>query len=263
VSQLSESDRAEVLALLEQHHGIGARNNQGAGWLTQRLEAAIAERDATRQLGGAQVVALLRADRSELAVLADALRVGETCLYRDAPQWDALRAHLERAEPTRVRGLSVGCSTGEEAWTLALVIDAACPNRSWRVVGVDRSEPALGVAREGAYPTESARHLPEPLQRRYLTPVPGGFRVSETLRQKVSFVMRDVTTGLPAGSYEVIVCKNVLIYFGEKARAKLVDHLMRALVPGGVLLVARSEVPRLRALGHEGRPAGGGVTFFG
>jgi chemotaxis protein methyltransferase CheR len=263
VSSLSEPQLAEVLVLLERHHGVGARGAGSAGWLRQRIEGAAAELGRSRGRNGRGVVTLLRDDPAELAALADVLRVGETCLYRDPPQWEALRAHFASQPPPRLRGLSVGCSTGEEAWTLAMILDGSSRDRSWRVVGVDRSEPAVAVARTGLYPEPSARHLPADLRQRYLLPEDEALRVAPALAERVSFQVRDATTGLPPGSYEVIVCKNVLIYFGEHAGARLVDTLMRALAPGGVLIVARSEVPRLRALGHPGRDVGNGVTFFG
>ena len=263
VIQLTESERAQILALLERRHGVGARGAGGAGWLAQRIDAAIDDIGGLRGLDGPRVVDLLRSDPSELAALADVVRVGETCLYRDPPQWNALRAHLDATPFARIRGLSVGCSTGEEAWTLAMVFDAHCRGAPWRVVGVDRSEPALAVARAGVYPASSARHTPTELQRRYLVAQEQSLRVDPALHGRVSFTLRDVTTGLPPGGYEIIVCKNVLIYFGDSAGAKLVDALMRALAPGGVLLVARSEVPRLRAMGHEARAVAQGVTFFG
>ena len=263
VIQLTASERAQLLALLEQRHGVGVRGAGSAGWLGQRIDAAIDDLGDRRGLDGPRIVDLLLADPSELAALADVLRVGETCLYRDPPQWDALRAHLDAAPPARLRGLSVGCSTGEEAWTLAMVLDAHGRGAPWRVVGVDRSEPALAVARAAVYPASSARHAPAELHRRYLVAREESLGVDPALHGRVSFALRDVTTGLPPGGYEIIVCKNLLIYFGHEAGTRLVDALMRALAPEGVLLVARSEVPRLRAMGHEGRTVAPGVTFFG
>jgi chemotaxis protein methyltransferase CheR len=87
--------------------------------------------------------------------------------------------------------------------------------------------------------------------------------VEARLRKKVSFVTRDVMNGLPPGQYELIICKNMLIYFGEQARAKVIESLLLALTPGGALLVARSEVPLVRALGKASRLLAPGVFVFG
>ena len=68
--------------------------------------------------------------------------------------------------------------------------------------------------------------------------------------------------GLPPGQYELIACKNMLIYFGEQARARVVESMLNALAPGGALLVARSEVPLVRALGKAWRLVAPGVFVF-
>ena len=87
-------------------------------------------------------------------------------------------------------------------------------------------------------------------------------KVVDSLRPRVSFVARDVMLGPPPGSYEIIVCKNVLIYFGAEAGQRAAGMLLRSLAEGGALLVARSEVPRLRAMGHQGEEIAPGVTVF-
>jgi chemotaxis methyl-accepting protein methylase len=83
------------------------------------------------------------------------------------------------------------------------------------------------------------------------------------LRARVSFVTRDVMNGLPPGQHEVVVCKNMLIYFGEQARGRVVDGLLHALTPRAALLVARSEVPLVRALGRGSHLIAPGVFMFG
>jgi chemotaxis protein methyltransferase CheR len=162
----------------------------------------------------------------------------------------------------RVRALSVGCSTGEEAYTLGMVLDqeAHAFDEGFRVVGMDRSEAALTVARGGVYPTSSASDLPAALQSKYLDSAGrDALAVVKRLRDRVSFVTRDVMSGLPPGQYEIVVCKNMLIYFGEQSRARVVESLLRVLSPGGALLVARSEVPLVRAVRPGSRVVAPGV----
>jgi chemotaxis protein methyltransferase CheR len=271
--------QAAVLELLERHHGIGSRAERAPSWLVARLETAFDRLlDAVRPHPDAalraedvsRAIVELGRDTERLAELADLVRVGETCFFRDAPQWLALR---ERVVPRlmqreRVRALSVGCSTGEEAWTLAMLLDeAARPEQSHFVVGMDRSEAALSTAREGIYPEISARSLPAELAARYLERDKNAIgeplvRIGDELRAHVRFVRRDATGGPPPGSYELVVCKNLLIYFGEQAGARLAAELVRSLAEGGVLLVARSEVARLRALGYRAETIAAGVTLF-
>jgi chemotaxis methyl-accepting protein methylase len=248
---------SSLFELLELRHGIGTRAAWAEARLSRALDALVVETgDANRAL------ALVRADATRLCELADLLRVGETSFYRDPPQWDALRrVVLPRfAKRERLRAASVGCSTGEEAWTLAMLLDE-CAAR-YRVVGLDRSEAALATARDAAYPLESVRHVPADLAARYLLREPDRARVAPTLAPNVTFVARDAMAGLPPGSYDLVVCKNLLIYFGDDSAARVVELLRRALSDGGVLVVARSEVPRLRALGAQAEEIGPGITVF-
>jgi chemotaxis methyl-accepting protein methylase len=248
-----------LFGLLELRHGIGTR----AAWAEARLGRAL---DALVDEAGDEhrALELVRSDAARLGELADLLRVGETSFYRDPPQWNALRRgvvpHLRPRE--RLRAASVGCSTGEEAWTLAMLLDESASCLPYRVVGIDRSEAALATARAATYPLEAIRNLPADLAGRYLVREPAGARVAAALAPNVSFVARDVMTGLPPGSYDLVVCKNLLIYFGDDPAAHVVELLLRALSDGGALVVARSEVPRLRALGARAEEIGPGITVF-
>jgi two-component system CheB/CheR fusion protein len=258
-----------LLTLIEQRHGVGMRAGHLPSWVEVRLDRVL---DGLEMSAGGDLqvaVERLSQEPGRLAELAEILRVGETCFYRDPPSWDALRKVALRrwAGDERIRAVSVGCSTGEEAWTLAMLVDEACRvgtrKRDWRVVGQERSEAALATAREGLYPSSGARHLPGDLGARYLAAEGEAVRVASELGERVSFVQRDLMQGLPPGRYELVVCKNVLIYFGAEAGRRAVDLLLRGLADDGMLVVARSEVPRLRAMGHRGEEIAPGVTVFG
>jgi chemotaxis methyl-accepting protein methylase len=255
---------AAVLELLEQKHGIGRRGTSLPAWVEARLDRALDALSVDGDLGAA--LALLRADPVRLAEVADVLRVGETRFYRDPAQWEALRKAVlpQFTRRERARALSVGCSSGEEAWTLAMLLDESRGGAasSFRVVGLDRSLPALSAARDGLYAGESVRQLPPDLAARYLEKVSAGVRIRDALRPSVSFVARDAMQGPPPGRYEIAVCKNLFIYFGDDALEQVVASLLGALSDGGVLIVARSEVPRVRALGHRTREIAPQVQAF-
>lgn len=283
MSPVSDPVLAAVMALLEREHGVGPRDGRWAPWIGVRLGRAIAALAEARGCEPTAVPGLLAGDPTALAAVADALRVGETRFFRDPAQWEALRRWLRaraesvagarelhaagasRRDPATIRAVSVGCSTGEEAYTLAMVLEEACVAGSvggWSVLGIDRSAEAVAAARRGEYPGADTRVLPAELAARGLERGGTTARIGEALRRGTRFVERDVTHGLPPGVYEIVVCKNVLIYFGDAGGAQLVAALTRALAPGGLLLVARSEVPRMRALGSRPLDLGGGVTAF-
>jgi chemotaxis methyl-accepting protein methylase len=256
---------AEVLELLEARHGVGVRGRHVPAWFTARLGRALEAMQAETHSELHEVVRRLQDDAARLSELADVLRVGETCFYRDPAQWDALRTRwLPGVAGDALRAVSVGCSTGEEAWTLAMLLDDACRSsaRSYRVVGMDRSGAALESAQEAAYPSSGARALPPEWAQRYLSTSGDTVHVSAALRAKVRFVRRDLMTGMPPGSFELIVCKNVLIYFGDEAGVRALELLFHALSPGGVLVVARSEVTRVRRLGYSAAQLAPGISVF-
>jgi chemotaxis methyl-accepting protein methylase len=235
--------------------------------MEQRLARALEGLTGAAGVPEENVVDWLERDPSALGEVADFLRVGETSFFRDRVQWEALARRVLpglRGRP-RVSALSAGCATGEEAWTIAMLLDragGAKPGGGYRVVGVDRSALALATAREGVYPPEAVRHLPQQLRTRYLVDELGTARVAESLRSQVTFVVRDLMLGPPVGCYDLILCKNLLIYCGEDAGRRIVSQLFGALAEGGVLLVGRSEVARVRALGHLGEEIAPGVTVF-
>jgi chemotaxis methyl-accepting protein methylase len=247
-----------ALELVLVHHGARAPE-----WLKARLAASLADLAQVTGESRAELVARMESDPELRAELGEVLRVGETRFYRDALQWNALRkALLPRLRGARLRALSAGCSTGEEAWTLAMLLDEAAENRPLRVVGLDRSRLALTAAREGLYAAESTRELPLELAQRYLAAEDGGWRVAQALRGRTSFVPRDLLQGGPPGEFDLVVCKNVLIYLAQDAGQRVLTVLETALAEQGVLLVARSEVPRARSFGFLAEELAPGVVVL-
>ena len=251
-----------VLELLERHHGVGARGDTPPGWMSARIERALEEMAVESAEPLEAVVAGLSRDGERLSRLADVLRVGETSFYRDPAQWDALRNEVVPAlsGDETIRALSVGCSTGEEAWSLAMVLEEA--GRPYAVVGMDRSEAAVSSARDAHYGPGSARNLPTGLRELFVEDAASKIRVVPTLAPRVRFVVRDALRGPPPGRYDIVLCKNLLIYFGDAAATQIVARLVQSLAEGGVLLVARSEVPRVRGMRRPAREIAPGVVGF-
>jgi chemotaxis protein methyltransferase CheR len=270
----SRAELLKLVTLLEKRHGVGARGDELPLWLEERLRKASLVMLAARSLDMSGLVRVREHDGELSAELANALRVGETRFYRDPAQWEALRSQVvpellsARGNTQPLLALSAGCSTGEEAWTLAMLLcerprRPAAEKPRVRVVGVDRSEAALVTARAATYDQGSDRGVPRELRQRFVTNnLDGSLRLVPELLQLVTFQCRDLAQGLPPGRFAVIVCKNVLIYFGEEAQARLVGHLRRSLTEDGVLLVARSEVPIVKAFGALASEIAPGITAF-
>jgi len=193
------------------------------------------------------------------AALLDAVTVPETRMFRAAPQLAAFREQFlpglaACAGEAPLRLVSAGCATGEEAWTLAIL--AASAVRRWQVQGLDLSRPALEAASRARYhrgPPDALREVPM-VDRDTLRMLGDAFEPAPALRDHVRFDRANLLDAdIPPA--DAILCRNVLIYLTEPARAQVLARLVAALRPGGVLLLGATDQPP-PALGL--RPAGRG-----
>ena len=196
----------------------------------------------------------LRSERGELEHVINAFTINETYFYREAHQFacmsrELLPALVRGREPgSRVRILCNPCATGEEPYSVALwllenwlLVDAY----NIEIVGADVDTAALGLAKEGWYEPRSLSRLPAELVDAYFEPASGDRRrIIRDLRESVSFTSANLieTASMRAlGGFDLVFCRNVLIYFDDAARRTAAEHLYDALVPGGFLLLGHSE----------------------
>jgi chemotaxis protein methyltransferase CheR len=215
-----------------------------------------------------------------LQQILEMLVVGETHFARIPPQIAALAERvlpdlIERRRATgrrRLRVWSAGCSTGEEAWTLALLLRRLLPAaEGWdlAVLGTDLSRRALDAAERGRYWARSVALLPQVELARWFVPAEGGWQVCPELREIVTFRQHNlVADPLPvaAGSIDLVVCRNVIIYFDRPTTHRVVTSLHEALSPDGWLLLGPAEtlwqlhdgfdtMPHQDAFAYRRRPA--------
>jgi chemotaxis protein methyltransferase CheR len=189
-------------------------------------------------------------DAAELQTLIEGLTIGETYFARIPPQIRALQelvlpALLARGD-RRIRIWSAGCSTGEEVYTLALLLAKLLPagGTGWdvRIIGTDINSRALASAREGRFGARSVSLLPDEDLERYFVRDGNSWRVGEELRRFVDFRPHNLATDPPpAQRLDLILCRNVLIYFDRPKMLEVVDGMYQALSPGGWLLLGHSE----------------------
>ncbi|MBI4953571.1 MAG: hypothetical protein HY908_16220, partial [Myxococcales bacterium] len=205
---------------------------------------------------------------AERWALVESLRVGETRFFRHPKQLAELAAGpvaelaARHAEHKRVRAWSAGCATGQEAFTVAMVLCEAMPPESgWRieVFGGDISEPSLEVARRGRYPAEAAADVPPALLARHFVADGAGYRVRPELARLVRFAPCNLLAPGGPRACDLVLCRNVLIHFDVASGERAVVHLADSLAPGGYLLLGHAE--SMRRLPAEARlePLGGGL----
>lgn len=184
----------------------------------------------------------------ELQIAVDLLTTNETFFFREPKHFDFLR---EAILPTwqggqQRRVWSAASSSGEEAYTLAMLLAAHAPVDNWEIVGTDISTRVLERARSGQYAIERAARIPRPYLVDYclkgVGSQDGTFIVNRELRRKVAFVHANLKQDLSSlGQFDVVFLRNVLIYFDQPTKQQVVSRLVRQLKPGGYLFVGHSE----------------------
>lgn len=184
------------------------------------------------------------------------LTIGETSFFRNRPQFEALQKAvipelLERRANTRnLRIWSAGCATGEEPYSLAILLRETIPNiAEWHIsiLATDINTVFLERARQGIYSSWSFRDNPEDFRMRYFTQEKNRWIINPEIRSMVAFnrlnLVEPVYPSLATGTsaLDMIVCRNVTIYFDERTTCQVVQRFYHALAPGGWLIVGHSE----------------------
>lgn len=196
----------------------------------------------------------------ELQTFVDLLTTNETYFFREPQHFDYLRDSIlpARRASNPLRIWSGACSSGEEPYTIAMVLAANLPNAPWEVFASDISLAVLARAQNGIYPLERAQGIPPEYLRRYcmkgVRSQEGKLLVRPEVRQRVRFGQVNLTGPIAGiGEFDVIFLRNVMIYFDAQTKSKVVENMLPSLKPGGYFIVGHSEslngiTDRLRSL---------------
>jgi chemotaxis protein methyltransferase CheR len=197
---------------------------------------------------------LLTTNRDELNDFLDRVTINVSQLWRNPEQWDALaRIVVALGETGPLRAWSAGCSYGAEAYTLAAVSREVAPAARLEILGTDIDKRMVARAREGRFTIEDARSAPPEQLKRWFDRDADGWRAKPELRLLTRFDTGDLLNDrVQPGRFDLVLCRNVVIYFTEPVRDALHHRLVESLRPGGYLMVGSSErVAEPRALGLE------------
>jgi two-component system, chemotaxis family, CheB/CheR fusion protein len=220
------------------------------------IQRRIARRMALADVGPTETgryLALLRADKAELSQLAADLLIHVTGFFRDTAVFDhlarvALPALIAGRAPDRPLRLWVaGCSTGEEAYSLAMLcleaMEAAGFAAGLQVFASDIDPDAVATAREGGYPSDIAAAVSPERLARFFKAEDRGFRVRSELRDVIVFTVADLLSDPPFSRMDMVSCRNVLIYLEPEAQRRVIGLCGFALRKGGLLLLGAAETP--------------------
>jgi len=210
----------------------------------ERRIRSFAQRRGTESLDAYQ--AIVRADPDELNGLLDRITINVSQLFRNPEQWEriarTLVPDLMMSGNGRIRAWSAGCSFGAEAYSLAATVLDVAPNARLEIRASHIHRRILAVAGRGEFTIDDARSAPMDILGRHFEQRPDGWAAKPPLLSAVRFSHEDLLATQPAAnSFDLVLCRNVVIYFTPEARAEVHAMLTRTLRPGGYLVIGSTE----------------------
>ncbi|MBU8879097.1 protein-glutamate O-methyltransferase CheR [Bacillus sp. FJAT-29790] len=183
-------------------------------------------------------------DKVLLNEFLDRMTINVSEFYRNAKRWEVLEKKilpklLERNK--RLKIWSAACSTGEEPYTIAMVMSRFMPLSQVQITATDIDENVIARAKVGVYPERSLNEVPEDMKRKYFTSDGSLYRVSEDVKKTVTFRKQNLLADPFGGPFDLIICRNVLIYFTEEAKEELYYKFSGALKSDGIFFVGSTE----------------------
>jgi len=243
---LSDADFELYRKLIYDESGITFSSTNRA-ILESRLKERLREKksDSLREY-----YALIRGDKEELKTLLDSVTTNLTRFFRNQAHFDALEKHVvpelmkikAAAGDRRLRFWSAGCSTGEEPYSVAMLLaEILPPGWSFEVVASDISLKCLMVGKEALYPDQRIQGVPDTYLAKYFERKPGGYQLKDTIRKAVRFDYHNLKNDSGLKNLDVVICRNVLIYFDEVAQKGTVERFWEAMAPKSFLFIGHSE----------------------
>ncbi len=186
--------------------------------------------------------------KAELQMTVDLLTTNETHFFREPKHFDFLRQHIlpARTSGKTFRVWSAACSSGEEPYSIAMLLDEVLGVAPWEIVASDLNTKVLEMARHGHYPMERMSEIPRNYLSKYclkgVGSQDGTLLIERKLRERIQFKQHNLNEAPPQlAEFDVIFLRNVMIYFDQNTKRQVVSRLLTLLRPGGYFLVGHSE----------------------
>jgi two-component system, chemotaxis family, CheB/CheR fusion protein len=193
----------------------------------------------------------LQVDSNEFTRLFNTILINVTSFFRDPQAWEFLASEVlpRLLEGSRARNpirvWSAGCASGEEVYTIAMLLAEALGREQFReqvkIYGTDVDEEALTQGRQAAYDSRAVEHVPPDLLQKYFDRQDDRFVFDKELRRSVIFGRHDLNQDAPISRISLLTCRNCLMYFNAEAQARILARFQFALMDGGILFLGKSE----------------------
>jgi chemotaxis protein methyltransferase CheR len=192
-----------------------------------------------------EYVRLLRTDSNVFSEFINFLTINVSEFYRNPDQWEILdKVYLPELISKfgkRLNIWSAACSTGDEPYSLVMALSRHVPLGDIRIIATDIDKRILEQAKTGLYNEKSIKNVPEDLKKRYFRQIGPSFQISDEIRRCVSFRESNLLSDRFPDDLDMIVCRNVLIYFTDEAKEDIYRKFYRSLKSGGVLFIGSTE----------------------
>jgi two-component system, chemotaxis family, CheB/CheR fusion protein len=245
----TKSNIDKIIILLREHTG-----NDFSLYKKTTLFRRIERRKSVHQIDKIQdYVRFMQENPKEVEILYKELLIGVTSFFRDIEVWEKLResilSDLVNILPPGnvIRAWVTGCSTGEEAYTLAIIFKEALEkvqnqvNLSLQIFATDLDTDAIEKARQGYFSKNIIADVSPERISRFFTPVDEGFHINASIREMVVFASQNVIKDPPFTKLDIITCRNMLIYMEPELQKKLIAMFDYSLKPGGIMLLGTAE----------------------
>jgi two-component system CheB/CheR fusion protein len=239
----------------------GNRGFDFTGYKRPSLARRVDKRVQTLNLGGyAEYQDYLEVHPEEFEILFNTILINVTAFFRDDTAWDylakeVLPALLARRSEGSIRVWSAGCASGEEAYTLAIVLSELLGADAFRdrvkIYATDVDEEALSKGRLGVYSEAEVADIPERLRKEYFEHNDGSYAFRRDLRRQVVFGRHDLVNDAPISRVDLLVCRNTLMYLNAETQARILARFHFALNDGGILFLGRAETLLTQATTFE------------
>ncbi|EON72893.1 CheR family methyltransferase [Lysinibacillus sphaericus] len=186
----------------------------------------------------------LEQDRDLMNEFLDRMTINVSEFYRNGKRWEVLQKKIfPKLLQTnkRLKIWSAACSTGEEPYSLAMVLSQLVPLSQIQITATDLDENVIQKAKLGVYPERSLAEVPKDIQAKYFEQEGNFYRVKDDIKRCVTFKKHNLLKDNYDSNYDLIVCRNVMIYFTEEAKDQIYTNFSKALRKDGILFVGSTE----------------------
>ncbi|HHW45848.1 MAG TPA: protein-glutamate O-methyltransferase CheR [Clostridiales bacterium] len=244
--KLTDEEFNEIAQFTVENYGINLFKKRHL--IQSRLNTLLAGKGLTSY---SELIRLIKSNnQAEITEVLNRLTTNHTYFFREPEHFEFLKEVIlpewQAGNRRSIRIWSAGCSSGEEAYTTVMVMKNFFglddPNWDYRVFATDISTKVLGIAKKAVYTSEAVKHIPESWLKRFFVDCGGAYQLKDEIRRHVSFSVFNLLDEFDGHKgYDLILCRNVMIYFDQELRNRLVNKFYESLCSGGYLFIGHAE----------------------